>query len=79
MVLARLQPLFEELAAARQDTALVCHHGVIRAVMARAEGWPMLGKAPAKILQAHAHLFRLDNDASPKTVSMNIPMETEGS
>lgn len=75
MVQQRIAPLLEEIAERREPTVLITHHGVIRAVLARAAGWPMLGKPPVKLLQARAHHFRLTPDGEPRVDRMNIPLE----
>ena len=74
MVQARLQPLFAEINASQQNTVFVSHHGVMRAIMALAFDWSMLGKAPIKFQQGHAYLFRLNNDLSLTSMEMHIPL-----
>ena len=37
----------------------VSHKGVIRAVMAAAEAWPMLGKAPVRLDWTGLQVFRI--------------------
>lgn len=55
-VLARVRSWLAEL---REPTLAVTHRGVIRAVLASACGWDMLGKPPAKLEWDAVHLFRL--------------------
>jgi len=71
----RVKPLLAEIAASRRDTAAVTHKGVIRAVLALATGWDMLGKPPYRLSWSAAHLFRLDAGGNPSVDRLNIPME----
>lgn len=64
-----------EVAACGRPVVAVTHRGVIRALMARATGWDMLGKAPHRIDDGCAHLFRLDPGGRPEIAQMNIPLE----
>ena len=73
-VQARLKPLLATLAARRRPVVAVTHKGVIRAVMAHAAGWDMVGRAPAKLHYACAHRFALDSDGSPHIEHLNIPL-----
>lgn len=75
MVQRRIAPLMAEIATNDTPTIAVTHFGVIRAVFARAAGWPMLGKPPVKLLQGRAHHFILDQDGFPRIAQMNIPLE----
>lgn len=56
MVQDRLRPW---LAGLTTDTIAITHKGVLRALVALASGWPMLGRAPSKFRDGHAHLLRL--------------------
>ncbi len=49
----------------------VTHKGVIRAALALATGWDMIGKPPIKLGWSHAHIFRL-------TCSRETDAGTEG-
>jgi broad specificity phosphatase PhoE len=73
----RLKPLLAEIAAADRNTTGVTHKGVIRAVLALATGWDMLGKPPHRLSWSAAHLFRLDAGGHPSVERLNIPMERE--
>ncbi|MBT5413323.1 MAG: histidine phosphatase family protein [Rhodospirillaceae bacterium] len=74
-VQARLLSWTAEVAARGDPVAAVTHRGVIRALMAQATGWDMLGKPPHKIGDGCAHLFRLDSTGRPTLDRMNIPLE----
>lgn len=52
MMLARVLPV---LAACTGPTLVVCHRGVIRAILAAATGWAYRGPAPFRIRKAHIH------------------------
>jgi len=56
-VLARVSPWLASLSG---PTLAITHRGVIRAVLAAATGWDMLGKPPAKLDWSACHLFKLD-------------------
>ena len=71
----RVKPLLAGIAASHQDTAAITHKGVIRAVLALATGWDMLGKPPHRLSWSAAHLFSLDPSGHPSVERLNIPME----
>ncbi len=70
----RLAPLLAEIAEAGRPTVAVCHKGVIRALMARATGWDMLGKPPVRLDWERLHLFSLDAAGAPSLVAANLPL-----
>ena len=59
-VLARVSQWLSRLT---EPTLAVTHRGVIRAVLAAATGWDMLGKPPAKLDWSACHLFKLERGA----------------
>ena len=71
----RLKPLLAEIAGSGRDTAAITHKGVIRAVLALATGWEMLGKPPHRLSWSAAHLFSLDAGGHPAVERLNIAME----
>ena len=73
-VQARLQPLLNEIAAARVPTIIVTHKAVLRALLSLATGWDMLGKPPVKLKPDSAHLFRLDAAAKLAVERMNVSL-----
>jgi broad specificity phosphatase PhoE len=75
-VQTRLEPLFAELAASGRDTAAITHKGVIRAALALATGWDMLGKPPHRLSWSAAHLFRLETGGRLQVERLNIPLES---
>lgn len=76
MVQQRLAPLLARLAASGQDCGAVCHKGVMRAVLAWAYDWPMLGKPPVKLDWSALQVFHIDADGRPRPGEMNIALET---
>lgn len=74
-VQVRVAPLLAEIARAGRPTAAVTHKGVIRAVLAQATGWDLLGKPPHRLSWSAAHLFRLDGDGHPSVERLNIALE----
>jgi broad specificity phosphatase PhoE len=73
-VAVRLAPLLAELAAAGAPSLAITHRGVIRAILAVATGWNMLGKPPAKLDWGALHLFRLRADGQPVVDRLNLPL-----
>ncbi|MFC3674006.1 histidine phosphatase family protein [Ferrovibrio xuzhouensis] len=73
-VQARLQPWLRRLAAAGTDAGAVTHKGVIRALLAQAWDWPMLGKPPVKLDWQCLHDFRITDDGRPELLAANIPL-----
>lgn len=74
MVQARLQPWLRRLAATGADAGAVTHKGVIRALLALACDWPMLGKPPVKLDWQCLHDFRITDDGRPELLAANIPL-----
>ena len=77
-VQARLAPLLATLAARARPVVAVTHKGVIRAILAHAAGWDMVGRAPAKLRDACAHRFALEPDGTPRIEHLNIPLQRTG-
>ncbi|MDB5359312.1 MAG: phosphoglycerate mutase [Rhodospirillales bacterium] len=73
-VQARLLPLLARLAAEGQPTGAVTHKGVLRALLALATGWDMLGKPPVALRPATLHLFELDPGGIPRLVRANLAL-----
>jgi broad specificity phosphatase PhoE len=73
MVRRRLQPFFDKLVKEGGLHIAVAHKSVIRAVMADAFGWDMMGRPPVKLRWEQIHLFTLDDAAQPQARQMNIP------
>jgi broad specificity phosphatase PhoE len=71
----RLLPWLRSLAEAGVDCGAVTHKGVIRAVLAAAYGWPMIGKPPVRLDWTCLHEFRIAANGRPHPLAMNIPLE----
>ncbi len=76
LVRQRLQPFLDCLHRAGGLHIAVAHKSVIRAIMADAYDWNMLGRPPVKLRWEQIHLFTLDQAAQPKPKEMNIPFES---
>lgn len=74
MVIERLKILLKRLAEEGEPTVAVCHKGIIRALLALATGWPMLGKQPVKLDWSSLHCFRLDKDGAPTLDRINVSL-----
>ncbi|WP_193172291.1 histidine phosphatase family protein [Nisaea nitritireducens] len=76
-VQTRLQAFFEKLLA-RQPVPECClavtHKGVIRAALALAWGWDMMGKPPVRLDWAAMHMVRLDPDGTIRPDAMNVSL-----
>jgi probable phosphoglycerate mutase len=68
----RLQPWLRSLPA---DAGAITHKGVIRAILALAFDWPMLGKAPVKLDWRCLQEFSITENGRPTLVAANIPLE----
>ncbi len=57
------------------DAGAVTHKGVIRAVLALAFDWPMLGRAPVRLDWHCLQEFSITEDGRPTLVAANVPLE----
>lgn len=73
-MLARVAPVLEE-AAAIGPCLIICHRGVMRAIMAAAADWPYLGPEPFRIRRARVHPVMLSAAGSP--VALGAPEKLE--
>lgn len=73
-VMGRLADLYREIAASGRDRLLVCHKGVIRATLAWALDWDMLGRPPVKPENGCLHLFALDAAGAPTLIKANLSL-----
>lgn len=69
------QRLLPWLQGLRSDTGAVTHKGVIRAMLALAFDWPMLGKAPVRLDWHCLQEFRINNNGRLELAAANIPLE----
>ncbi|MFT4793092.1 MAG: broad specificity phosphatase PhoE [Paracoccaceae bacterium] len=69
-MLARVGPVLEE-AAAIGPCLIICHRGMMRAIMAAATGWPYLGTEPFRIRRARVHPVMLSAAGTP--VALGAP------
>ena len=63
-----------ELAARDASAVAVTHKGVIRALLAAAHDWPMLGRPPVKLNWDCLQVFPLRADGWPLPGTYNIPL-----
>ncbi|WP_300299145.1 histidine phosphatase family protein [Ferrovibrio sp.] len=74
-VQARLLPWLQRLAGAGMNAGAVTHKGVIRAILALAFDWPMIGKPPVKLDWRCLQEFRITEHGRPELLAANIPLE----
>jgi len=55
-----------------EPTLAITHRGVIRAVLALATGWDMLGRPPAKLDWTAVHFFDVDATGQPRVRELNV-------
>jgi probable phosphoglycerate mutase len=73
----RLAPWLAELGQSGGRHVAVTHKAVIRAALALAYDWPMLGRAPEKLDWSRLHLFRIEPDGRLSPERMNVEMVRE--
>jgi len=73
-VLARVEPWLTRVAARRTPVTAVTHLGVLRALLAAATGWDMVGKPPLRLQSGALHRFAVDRDGRVAIVDCNIPL-----
>ena len=75
-VQARLKSWFSDIDKPGRPVTALTHKGVIRAVLALAYDWDMIGKPPVKLDWNAAHLFDANAAGLVVPVALNIPFET---
>ena len=70
----RVRPWLQEIAVLRPAVVGVTHKGVIRALMANAYSWNMMGKPPVKLDWTCAHIFDVTEDGTLSPKQMNVPL-----
>ena len=68
----RLRPWFAERGAAGGLNVAVSHKGVIRAALAMAYDWDMLGRPPVRLDWRAAHVFAIGSDGAIQAKDLNI-------
>ena len=72
---ARLSPWLADVAARAEAAVAITHKGVIRALMAQAYAWNMVGKAPFRIDWRAVQALRVDDRGRPHPGALNIGLE----
>lgn len=75
-VQARLRDWFRDIAVPGRPVTALTHKGVIRAVLAMAYDWDMLGKAPQHLQWDAAHLFDVSARGMVVPVALNMMFES---
>jgi probable phosphoglycerate mutase len=63
-----------EIAARGEPVVAVTHKGVLRAVLAAATGWDMMGKPPVRLQSGALHRFAVDTRGRISVVECNVPL-----
>ena len=72
--MARLGRWAAGIAAAGQPVMAVSHKAAIRALLASATGWDMMGRPPHKLDWRCLHIFRAEHDGSVAVDRLNVPL-----
>jgi broad specificity phosphatase PhoE len=70
----RLRPWLAEVANADADRVAVTHKGVIRAILALAYEWDMLGRAPARLDYTCLQGFEVTDTGLVHPAQLNVPL-----
>jgi broad specificity phosphatase PhoE len=62
------------VAARGEPVVAVTHKGVLRAVLAAATGWDMMGKPPVRLQNGALHRFAIDTRGRIAIVACNVPL-----
>lgn len=73
-VMARIAGWAREIAAAGEPVVAVSHKAAIRAVLALATGWDMMGRPPVKLDWRALHFFHAGRDGSVRLGRVNVPL-----
>jgi probable phosphoglycerate mutase len=63
-----------EVAAGGEPVVAVTHKGVLRAVLAAATGWDMMGKPPVRLRNDALHRFDVDTRGRIAVLECNVPL-----
>lgn len=73
-VIARITPWLASVARSGRPVVAVTHNGVLRAALALATGWDMLGKPPVRLQPACLHRFAVNYDGALTMLEYNVPL-----
>ena len=76
MVMARIGEWTAEIACAGAPAVAVSHKAAIRALLASATGWDMLGRPPIKLDWRSLHFFVAQPDGAVRLERANVPMSS---
>jgi broad specificity phosphatase PhoE len=78
LVQDRIRSLFQDLIKGPPITGAISHKGVIRAVLALATGWNMMGKPQVRLDWRAAHVFSVDGEGRVSPYRLNLPLIDTG-
>ena len=70
----RIVRWLREVAAHGEPVVAVTHKGVLRAVLAAATGWDMMGKPPVRLQNGALHRFDVDARGRISVLECNVPL-----
>jgi probable phosphoglycerate mutase len=73
-VMVRLSGWTAEIAARREPVVAVSHKAAIRALLALATGWDMMGRPPVKLDWSSAHFFYVEADGNVRLDRPNVSL-----
>ncbi|MGE4219678.1 MAG: histidine phosphatase family protein [Alphaproteobacteria bacterium] len=73
MVQERVRPWLRDIVRAGRPVAAVTHKGVIRAILALATGWDMLGSPPARVGMGTLQCFRIAPQGGIAVERLDVP------
>jgi probable phosphoglycerate mutase len=74
-VQARLAPWLRAIAEGAAPVLAITHKGVIRALLAQAFDWNMIGEAPFRIDWGAMQTLQIDDQGRPRLASCNLALE----
>jgi probable phosphoglycerate mutase len=76
-VVTRITRWLDSIANRDGGIVAVTHNGVLRALLAIATGWDMLGKPPVRLQSATVHRFVVDPGPKLSVLACNVPLRAE--
>lgn len=78
MVQERVSPWLTALAGCSEDTGAITHKGVIRAIVALAAQWNMIGKPPARVSSGTAQIIGISHGGVLRLEAADVMLADRG-